>query len=231
MYDNQQYNQSDNYTTPPNYYMSVSQPVARPNNKAKFIIIGLIILSIIGFIALIAFLINKNQSSSILSGKVITPTLEIYASLSEGMPLNDVQSTAKSIDDKAEITMSEGFGIIKIPDTSESITFYYLDKNNETTAEASNDEILSTSAEELLSEEEVVNTGLDLENTEGLEEPSKTYKSNRGYDFVYLYEMGEYNLYISGDEENLFQYYDGVNIFEFSTKQEAINTYLSPLIE
>ena len=231
MYNNQQYNQSYNYSAPSNYYVGVSQPPKPQNNRAKIFVIGLIVLSVIGFIALIAFLINKNQSSPINEGRDVTPTLEIYASLTDGIPLENVEAIAKGIDEKAEVTMAEGFGVIKIPDTTESIIFYYLDDENNETAEAEPTSDESTGTEESLDADEVQNIGFDLNDTEGLEEPTKSYKKNRAYDFSYLLEMGEYNIYISGDEDSSFHYYDGVNIFDAPTKEEAIQIYLAPTVD
>ena len=221
--NNNQYN--PNIYTPTNYY-SNAQPTKPSNLKFKLILAGLISIMVIGLLILIALIINKNQSP-LVTTREVTPTLQIYASLPDEMPISDIEKTIQKIDNNAEVTLDEGYGTIKIPDTNEVISFYYLyeDANEDENEETSDQTNLETETiEENLTTEEV---GNDAEE----ETAEIIYQPDIAYEFTYLYEMGEYNLYISKTSDNLYQCYDGSEVFDFSTKEEAINAFLTPSAE
>lgn len=218
---------NDNQYNPVNYYPNTNQPV-KSNNKFKFILIGLIAIVIVALIALFVLLINRDQSP-LNPGREATAVLNLYANLPDETPMDEIEKTIKNIDNNAEITMEDSYGIIKIPGNEhEFISFYYdsesteaEDLNNETT-EIENSESNSLAEDEAFEDE--------WEGTYEVHQP------NTAYNFIYIYEYPEddYALYIAreyNDSTVSFQYFDGTDIFDFSSKQEAIDAYLAPTVK
>lgn len=210
------YQFNSNTLTPTKY--TEANRTTQPNNlKFKIFLISIISVMVIGLVILIILITNKNNTQPVTT-RENTPTLQIYAELPDEMPISDIEKTIKKIDSSAEVTLDEGYGMIKIPNTNEYISFFYLYQDNE-------NEIIEEDEES----EDIEDESYD-DSDESDEENEITeiiYQPDIAYDFTYVYDLGEDGLYISRVTNNLYQSYNGEEVFDFTTKEEAIEAYLS----
>ena len=218
---NNQYN-SANYITPVGYDPNPNKS-AKSNGKLKFIIIGIVAMVIVAaLIALSIIFAGGGSQSALTPGREETPTLKIYANLPDEIPISDIEKTVKNIDANAEVVMNDDYGIIKISGTEhEFISFNF----NTTTTETDSTDV-DDAEDELMTEDEPFE-----DEWEGTYE---AHQPNTAYDFIYTYEYPEYDyaLWISRVYDGSFasyQYSDGTDIFDLSSKQEAIDAYLAPV--
>ena len=177
-----------------------------PKGKALLLVIALITAVVVVLIILVVFVINKNQSEDVLpAGRDNNATLQLYATLEDGIPLENIESAVKEKNNDANIDIDQGFGTINLPSSEgESIIFYF--ETEETAAE--------------------LNEGSDTLNGE------KIYQPNIAYGFTYVSSLGADNAAtISYSDDGIFYYYDGLDSYEFPTKQDAIDAYLAPVLE
>lgn len=216
--NNAQYQPTNSYSSnfaPSNpYYGTLNQP----SKKRKFAIIGAITVAIVCLITLIVLIIVKNQGSEGLpAGKQNTATLQIYAALNNEIPIEEIESVVKNINGDAKVTIDDGYGAIELSSgTKEFISFYFETEE---------------SLDEDLSEDE-----LPLEPDEYLEENNdyveKIYAPNVAYGFTYVHPIDDENaITISDSDTGTFYYYDGLDVYEFPTKREAIEAYLAPVLD
>ncbi len=175
-------------------------------NRFKFMIIGLIIVAITGLILFSTFAINKDQNSNILPlGRENTATLQIYAALEEEIPIEDVAAVVKNINSNAIVDIKDNSGTIRASSDSEDLITFLFE-----------------------TEESVKEYLLEAESDDEFEE---TYTPNIAYAFTYIYPIGPEDALSIYYDQNVFYYYDNRDLFEFPTKQEAIDAYLAPVFD
>lgn len=187
------------------YYATTAN---KPSGKLKLLIIGLIAAAVIGLVLLVIFIIGKNQNASILpAGKENSATLQIYAALEDEISADQIESIVKSIDGSAVVSIEDGYGTIKIPsETEELISFNFA-----------TEEESSPASDEYLEEDDYA---------------EKVYAPNTAYAFTFIVPLNEEDaITISYSDQGIFYYYDGLDVYEFPTKQEAIDAYLAPVFE
>ena len=179
----------------------------RANDKFKFVIFGLIAAAIIGLLLFIIFFISKNQSGNAFpSGRENTATLQMYAALDDEIPVENIESAVKAINSEAVVSIEDGYGTIRIPsEDKEFISFTFV-----------TEEEASTASDEPLEEDGIA---------------EKTYSPNIAYSFAFVYPIdAEDAITISYSDQGIFYYYDGLDVYEFPSRQEAIDAYLAPVL-
>lgn len=193
---------------------------ARPqaSSKSKFVIIGLIVVAIVALILVAVFIISKNQNNDYLpDGRENSAVLQIYAALEDEIPISEIETTVKNINSAAVVTIEDGYGTIELSDdTKEFISFYFE------TEESTN--------EELLDGESLADLDESYENYDDGGDIKETHDINIAYGFVYVHEISDDDG-ITVSCASVCYYYDGLDIYEFPTKQEAIDAYLAPVFE
>ena len=199
---NQQYT---NITTSSNYYGTTGLP---NNKKTKtiFAIIGLAVVLVIVLIIILVSVTGNNQSGPEPGeARENTPTLQLYASLENEMTLEDIEQAANSTNVGFEVaTYDDGTGTVRIPEKEDYLVFDY-----------------------------------DIEENEDEEEYDSTYTINQVtiqpdeiiYDIRYVYEIGDDSYFISFSEDSgMYQVFDFDEVFDYSTKKEAIEAFLAPVV-
>ena len=204
-----------------NYYGPTGQPPAKNNNRKLIFIISAIVvcLILIGVIAAIV-ISNSNHSEeieqeegvdpAIIALRQNSPTLEFYATLKEEMPLSELQNAVTKADIGAEIFVTSGSGTISIPGETDRI-YFYIDELTDSDGGEENE---------------------DIEPYYSIEEKNEidNYKpTDTVYYIRYAREINdEEGIGISYvEEDGEYEVYDGYEFFNFPTKTEAIDAYLS----
>ena len=197
----------------------------KPSNKKLFLIIGIaltiIAILVIVIIAIINLSTRDTETEEIFTAERIeeTPTLQLYAELGENIPIKDIETIAKGINSNAEVSfVGNGFGMITIPGYEDSIIFEYLADTNGSTDYAT--ELPEVDESDIY---EVSET--DEEEAEG-----EVRLSDTTSDIRYSFIIGNSGVSIGkvyGGEEYRVTDYTGDG-FDFPTKKEAIEAYLSP---
>ena len=213
-------NPTTQIATPSNYYGPTGQPSSKNNKHKPALIISVIIavcLIIIG-IAVAIVALNNNSSETeeqgvdpaIVALRQNSPTLEFYATLKEEMPLSELQNAVAKADIGAEIFVTSGNGTISIPGETDLI-YFYIDEATDSDGAEENEDI-----EPYYTSEEV-------------NEIDKYKPTDIVYYIRYAREINEEEgigiSYV--DEGNEYEVYDGYEFFNFPTKEEAIEAYLS----
>ena len=201
--NNQQYT---NITTPSNYYGTTGLPNKNKKTKTIFAIIGLAVVLVIALIIILASVTGNNQNGPELSeARENTPTLQLYASLENEMTLEDIEKAANSANAGFEVaTYDDGTGTVRIPEKEDYLIFDY-----------------------------------DIEENEDEEEYDSTYTINQVtlqpdeiiYNIRYVFEIGDDGYFISFSEDSgMYQVFDFDEVFDYSTKKEAIEAFLAPVV-
>lgn len=181
---------------------------ATKENKSKikiFIIIVFVILVIIGAtIAAVLLLNGKKEQPAPAKKNNPSAALQIYSALEEEMPIEEIESAVKDINENATVTFDDGYGIIKVFD-ADYVSFYY-------------------ESDKQIDEE---TTNVESEEDEDYKSEEKVVAPNTAYGFTYV-------MPISDDDNSTIScadvcyYNDGLENHEYKTKQEAIDAFLSP---
>lgn len=185
------------------------------NNKKKIaLVIAGIVMAIAVIVLGVVFMIPRSDESDdeeivLVYERPNSPLLQAYASLSNEMPISQLEQAVKSIAQDVELTVDEeeGIGYLRNPEGKEYIAFYY----------------------------DTIDYSGDDESDEPIGSPTTvTYTGDTiAYDIRYVREPEEenddFNLSISySEEDGLYYVYDLEEVYEFKTRQEAIDAYLSP---
>lgn len=212
MKNNTQYNQAN--------YATLGNTAEHHNNKKLviFTICGLI-AAVIAFIVIVAIVMlnnnsNDNDDKYSYSERPNTSLLQAYATLKNEMTFGDLEQTIKNFDNNAALVIEDdGTGYFQSSDGKDYIAFYYDMMENEDGA----------------MEETIINDVQD--------DTSSNVRPDSGtiaYDIRYVYMMDDDNdapLYIGySEDDEVYNVYDITDIFEFQTRQEAIEAYLAPVI-
>ena len=191
---------------------SNNQASHRPN--AKLVVIAVVILLVlVGAIITIASLSSGQEqpSAALYYPRTNTLTLQIYTALNDEMSFEDLEQTVHSVDPEAQITKENGFGNIKSSDGDHQIIYFYFDSDD---AETTDDEAEDEGEEEYPSDFTAEHFG-----------------PNIAYDFRFVFDTSrESSPSIYKDYSTSTYHYDdgGYTGFDFETKQEVIDAYLSP---
>lgn len=185
----------------------------------------------IAFIAVIAILIgatifiianrNHDQQMELITIHSETPILKIYRVLDREMTIKEVTDAAAMISPEAEIRLyQDGRGEISIPGQDDVVRFYHnlgLIDSEENDTELT-DEI--EDADDIDMEEITVTEIVDYQPTSIVRDPE------------YLFFSGEagYAIYYNADED-YYEVSDMGEVYQFSTKEEAIGSYLAPIVK
>lgn len=199
-----------------NQQQFTNQPIntEKKNNKKILFIIGaiMILLAIISII--VVALINTNSSDSEIQDEdddeytsIIrndTPLLQIYSTLDETMTISDLEHIVEEKPDVQVHVYNDGTGKLSLNDSNDYIAFYYEWTEDENTQDT-----------------------VEFETIE-IQDYDKLLPI---YNIQYIYEpenIEDTGLSISFSEEDNKYYVDVLyEIFEFDTKQEAVEAYLS----
>ena len=188
---------------------------SRPSHsKLKILAVVVAALIIVALVlAAIIFARNNRKPSEIISaGKNNTATLQIYAALDNEIPIESLEGVVKEQGYGAKVDIYDGYGTIVLPGNENEIISFQLD--NEATSE-DDEEPFEDSWAGIL----------------GARQP------NTAYDFVYsLQSRGTDgpDIYIAQESDTsgiIFRYFDGTDLYDFPTKEEAIASYLAPVLE
>lgn len=239
------------------FNQNIAYNINAQQKKSKvplYIGIGAICLLIITIIVFtIVRQTDNNQSEyNYYTVREDTKTLRIYATLKEEMTAEELEKAAKTIDPEAEISFFEnGTGQIKIPGEDDYILFDHAldieaeslaeivedesaeEDNEETTAditEDTEDDELSDEEDDALDDQEhlhedEVTTRFEI-NTVAYQ-PSDIVKEIR---YAYPYADSAFVIRYSS-EEDAYEVSDLMETYTFPTKQEAIDSYLAPVVE
>lgn len=212
-------NQNINVMTPSNYYGTTGQPVEKKSKKILFVALAVaIVVAIIGGLVILSVVNNNNSSPGSIQQRENTAVLDLYANLDNEMTLEELKQELTDSKMNAEIIVEDGgFGSIVFSDYSDAI-YFYIDREDENYEEP----VLEISEED---------DGLDENGNRKIINIVNTYQPvDKVYDFRYSNEESpENNIGIYYDEtDNVYEVFNGVDSFQFTTKQEAIAAYLSP---
>ena len=211
-----------------------------PMSKKKklYIILASVVASILLVVTIVLIIVaNRDQSETIDEGNLTlveerknTPALEIYASLTkEEMPLAELEAAAREISQDITIAVYQnGIGQLEVNDQQGVIIFNYGHTDSDAAEDTSELEI--NSDDEIPTEEVVINSEEDFyadEPVAAIEyQPDETISALR-----YVYQIGDdyYSIGYSADSQD-YVVFDLNELFEFETKKEAIEAYLSPVV-
>ena len=193
-------------------YIAAIQP--KPKSK-KMLIVGIVVGITLCLVVLLVLLLSNGWQTPHLA-KDNTSTLQLYAVLENGTLIDDLEKVAGKIDERFEVVVDhqEDSGVIRLPDAKDYIIFTFYR------------EIIDDNFEEEESrggEEE----GQWREKEEEIIDENFEYVPYAAYDVTYVLkgeteETLSYNVF-----EQLYEYYDGIDVFQFETKKEAIEGYLA----
>lgn len=220
---NSQYNPQYNATGPANTgnnYVALNSPSPQPKNKKIIAIIGAAVVTIIALIIILIFTIRGSQNpNSLPSGNINSATLQIYAALNDELSMDNIQDTVKNINGDAVVNIDDGYGTIEIPSSPKEFISFFFE------TEGTDEEDINEAPSEAGSLSD------STEYSEGENYVEKTYGPNIAYGFTYVRPIDEEDsVTISPSGDGIFYYYDGLDIYEFPTKQEAIDAYLAPVL-
>lgn len=212
-------NQNINVMTPSNYYGATGQPVEKKSKKILFVALAVaIVVAIIGGLVILSVVNNNNSSPGSIQQRENTAVLDLYANLDSEMTLEELKQELTDSKMDAEIIVEDGgFGSIVFSDYTDAI-YFYIDREDENYEEP----VVEISEED---------DGLDENGNRKIINIVNTYQPvDKVYDFRYSNEESpENNIGIYYDEtDNVYEVFNGVDSFQFTTKQEAIAAYLSP---
>ncbi|MBR2839832.1 hypothetical protein IKE82_00660 [Candidatus Saccharibacteria bacterium] len=194
------------------------------NNSRKrtmIIVVAVVITLVVCAVIALVVILNSNRLEpeySVVEERENTPTLQLYAKLqSDSMTFGELRQFVMDAGINARIMIDEtGSGMIQIPDTKDALLFY-IDRED--------GELVSTDeADASFEGHEEYGTGANM---------ADSYSSNDiTYDYCYSYDYESENaigIYYD-EEENVYFTYNGVEEFEFPTRQEAVEAYLAPVV-
>ena len=217
---------SNTLSTPSNYYGPTGQPAAPRDYKKPFIIAS-IIAALAIVVAIIAVSVigltsnNEGGSSSLVITRENNPMLELYATLDEKMTLEDLQKAISNSGLNAEIFIEYDAGTISTSDSPEDFIYFYIDRK---------DPKSYTGDSSYIDDDDESMIGAKEEKTESVNMLDTYQPEDTTYFFRYAHMITEdENIGITYyDDEDIYDVYDGFELYSFPTKKEAIEAYLSP---
>ena len=176
-------------------FLQSDSPRQKTKRKVIIAIVAVFVLS------LILWLVTAIQMSRLSSPttRSMTPTLQVYAVLEEGTPIEDLEGIVSAIDENLEVSIdeTETAGEIMLPDANERIIFYYYNENelDEEDFEDDYDEIKPRTV-----------FGINYEIGEG-----EVYR----------------NIYYNSDQKTYYYYNGDTSFYAYNTKEEAIEGFLA----
>ena len=186
-------------TTMQTSYYNVDLGETQSKSKLKYVFIGFGVLVGVAMICLIiALLLVEKPQESSVVIRDNTSALQAYAILEDGMSFDEIEAAVKKIDSNLEV----------IPNYREDFGVIRLP--------AADDCVVFTFYREVGNE--------SVESEEG----ASSHIPYAAYDLAYTIE-GETEKTLSYDAfDQFYEYFDGVDVFQFETKQEAIDALLTP---
>lgn len=168
-------------------------------SKLKFVFITFGVLVMVAIICLIvALMLVEKSQEDFVAVRDNTPALQAYAILEDGMSFDEIEEAVKKIDSNLEV----------MPNYQEDSGVIRLPGADDCVAFTFYREVGNESVES--------------------EEGASSHIPYAAYDLAYTIE-GETEKTLSYDAfDQLYEYFDGVDVFQFETKQEAIDALLTP---
>lgn len=198
----------------------------KPSKLTKLTAPVLAILATLGLviglvIVIVTIFAGANNDSPLTTVREATPTLEIYSKLPEEMTVGELIEQAKNINSDITVEFySDGSGVMQIPDQPDSIVF---------------DHDLATDILGETEDSEEIDYSIPLDEEEQVEDSITVidYQVSDVIDNIrYSYLLGDLGYVIEySKEDNVYSVFDMNDVFNYSSKKEAIDAYLAPEVD
>ena len=199
--------------------MDNSEYVSQSSGRNRGLIIIPIILTLLAAVIIIVATLNvanRNHAPSmeLVTNHSETPILKLYKNLGSEMTIAELSQAATAVSSEMEVKLyQDGRGEVTMPEQTDIIRFYH----NLGASEAEDD------SEEL--NDEVIDDDTTTEITDY--QPTETV-----FDIEYLSFFGEagYAIYFNADD-NYYEVSDMGEVYQFDTKEDAIEAFLAPVVK